>query len=78
MDTTVTDGMTAVLKCEVSGAPKPAITWKRGRLLCSFVAGVENTGILAVFFLLTHLLSEDQMALIECFHQGLDARVQHE
>uniref|UniRef100_F6PJU3 Sidekick cell adhesion molecule 1 n=1 Tax=Equus caballus TaxID=9796 RepID=F6PJU3_HORSE len=30
VDTTVTDGMTAILKCEVSGAPKPAIMWKRG------------------------------------------------
>ncbi|XP_063127931.1 protein sidekick-1 isoform X2 [Rattus norvegicus] len=30
VDTTVTDGMTAVLRCEVSGAPKPAITWKKG------------------------------------------------
>ncbi|KAL8175064.1 UNVERIFIED_CONTAM: Protein sidekick-1 [Gekko kuhli] len=30
-DTTVTEGMTAVLRCEVSGAPKPAIAWKRGR-----------------------------------------------
>ncbi|XP_074246586.1 protein sidekick-1 isoform X4 [Saimiri boliviensis] len=30
-DTTVTDGMTAILRCEVSGAPKPAITWKRDR-----------------------------------------------
>ncbi|XP_077172326.1 protein sidekick-1 isoform X2 [Paroedura picta] len=29
-DTTVTEGMTAVLRCEVSGAPKPAIAWKRG------------------------------------------------
>ncbi|XP_073931562.1 protein sidekick-1 isoform X1 [Castor canadensis] len=29
-DTTVTDGMTAVLTCAVSGAPKPTIMWKRG------------------------------------------------
>uniref|UniRef100_A0A663F5Z6 Sidekick cell adhesion molecule 1 n=1 Tax=Aquila chrysaetos chrysaetos TaxID=223781 RepID=A0A663F5Z6_AQUCH len=30
-DTTVTEGMTAVLTCEVSGAPKPAISWKKGK-----------------------------------------------
>uniref|UniRef100_A0A8C2RZL3 Sidekick cell adhesion molecule 1 n=1 Tax=Capra hircus TaxID=9925 RepID=A0A8C2RZL3_CAPHI len=30
VDTTVTDGMTAVLRCEVSGAPRPAIVWSRG------------------------------------------------
>ncbi|XP_069726618.1 protein sidekick-1 isoform X1 [Phaenicophaeus curvirostris] len=29
-DATVTEGMTAVLNCEVSGAPKPAISWKKG------------------------------------------------
>ncbi|XP_063027809.1 protein sidekick-1 isoform X2 [Melospiza melodia melodia] len=29
-DTTVTEGMTAVLTCEVSGAPRPAISWKKG------------------------------------------------
>ncbi|XP_053132295.1 protein sidekick-1 isoform X6 [Hemicordylus capensis] len=29
-DTTVTEGMTAVLRCSVSGAPKPAIAWKKG------------------------------------------------
>lgn len=32
-DTTVTEGMTAVLTCEVSGAPKPAISWKKGSQL---------------------------------------------
>ncbi|XP_068823910.1 protein sidekick-1 [Capricornis sumatraensis] len=36
VDTTVTDGMTAVLRCEVSGAPRPAIVWSRGsRILAS-------------------------------------------
>ncbi|XP_074201685.1 protein sidekick-1 isoform X2 [Camelus bactrianus] len=36
VDTTVTDGMTAVLSCGVSGAPRPAITWRRGnRILAS-------------------------------------------
>ncbi|XP_075422091.1 protein sidekick-1 isoform X2 [Ascaphus truei] len=29
-DTTVTDGMKATLTCEVLGAPKPAIMWKKG------------------------------------------------
>ncbi|GCB61326.1 hypothetical protein scyTo_0009314, partial [Scyliorhinus torazame] len=29
-DTAVTDGTAAVLHCEVSGAPKPGITWKTG------------------------------------------------
>ncbi|XP_035870614.1 protein sidekick-1 isoform X1 [Phyllostomus discolor] len=30
VDTTVTDGTAATLRCGVSGAPKPAITWRRG------------------------------------------------
>ncbi|XP_045020252.1 protein sidekick-1 isoform X1 [Bubalus bubalis] len=30
VDTTVTDGTTAVLRCAVSGAPRPAIVWSRG------------------------------------------------
>ncbi|KAM6424581.1 protein sidekick-1 isoform 3-T3 [Liasis olivaceus] len=29
-DATVTEGMSAILRCDVSGAPKPAIAWKRG------------------------------------------------
>uniref|UniRef100_A0A8D2MIA9 Sidekick cell adhesion molecule 1 n=1 Tax=Zonotrichia albicollis TaxID=44394 RepID=A0A8D2MIA9_ZONAL len=34
-DTTVTEGMTAVLTCEVSGAPRPAISWKKEQILAS-------------------------------------------
>uniref|UniRef100_A0A670YH85 Sidekick cell adhesion molecule 1 n=1 Tax=Pseudonaja textilis TaxID=8673 RepID=A0A670YH85_PSETE len=29
-DATITEGMSAILRCEVSGAPKPAVAWKRG------------------------------------------------
>lgn len=39
VDTTVTDGMTAVLRCEVSGAPRPAIVWRRGRRLAPASGG---------------------------------------
>uniref|UniRef100_A0A8C9XMP9 Sidekick cell adhesion molecule 1 n=1 Tax=Sander lucioperca TaxID=283035 RepID=A0A8C9XMP9_SANLU len=30
-DQTVTDGTTALFMCQASGAPKPAITWRKGR-----------------------------------------------
>ena len=32
-DTVVTEGMSAVLRCDVLGAPKPAIAWKKGKNL---------------------------------------------
>ncbi|KAJ8792704.1 hypothetical protein J1605_019524 [Eschrichtius robustus] len=42
-DTTVTDGATAVLSCAVSGAPRPAIAWRRGR--CPHpLEGAANAG----------------------------------
>lgn len=31
-DITVTDGTSAVFTCETSGAPKPAIVWRKGTL----------------------------------------------
>lgn len=31
-DITVTDGTSAVFTCEISGAPKPAIVWRKGTL----------------------------------------------
>ena len=43
VDTTVTDGTTAVLRCEVSGAPRPAIVWSRGRWLAP-ASGGEPAG----------------------------------
>ncbi|XP_076996596.1 protein sidekick-1 isoform X1 [Tamandua tetradactyla] len=30
VDTTVTDGTTAILMCRVSGAPRPTVTWRKG------------------------------------------------
>ncbi|XP_069511212.1 protein sidekick-2 isoform X2 [Ambystoma mexicanum] len=36
LDSTVIDGMSVVLHCETSGAPRPAITWQKGeRILAS-------------------------------------------
>ncbi|XP_016072154.1 PREDICTED: protein sidekick-2, partial [Miniopterus natalensis] len=36
LDSTVIDGMSVVLTCETSGAPRPAITWQKGeRILAS-------------------------------------------
>uniref|UniRef100_A0A671SQ82 Protein sidekick-1-like n=1 Tax=Sinocyclocheilus anshuiensis TaxID=1608454 RepID=A0A671SQ82_9TELE len=35
VDITVTDGAVATFTCQVSGAPKPAIIWKRGKILAS-------------------------------------------
>lgn len=45
-DTTVTEGMTAVLTCEVSGAPKPAISWKKGSQLLY----CHGTAVILVFY----------------------------
>lgn len=33
-DSTVIDGMSVILHCETSGAPRPAITWQKG-LYCT-------------------------------------------
>lgn len=30
-DSTVIDGMSVILNCETSGAPRPAITWQKGK-----------------------------------------------
>lgn len=30
-DSTVIDGMAVILNCETSGAPRPAITWQKGK-----------------------------------------------
>lgn len=37
-DSTVIDGMSVILNCETSGAPRPAITWQKGE-------GVGDTGV---------------------------------
>lgn len=39
-DSTVIDGMSVILNCETSGAPRPAITWQKGK-------GAEGTGVRA-------------------------------
>uniref|UniRef100_A0A3B1IV52 Sidekick cell adhesion molecule 2 n=1 Tax=Astyanax mexicanus TaxID=7994 RepID=A0A3B1IV52_ASTMX len=32
-DSTVIDGMSVILHCETSGAPRPAITWQKGKMM---------------------------------------------
>lgn len=39
-DSTVIDGMSVILNCETSGAPRPAITWQKGK-------GTGDTGVRA-------------------------------
>ncbi|KAJ8253833.1 hypothetical protein COCON_G00204450 [Conger conger] len=46
-DITVTDGAVATFACEVSGAPKPAITWRRGtQILASGSVQIERFTLL--------------------------------
>ncbi|MGH0121573.1 UNVERIFIED_CONTAM: hypothetical protein FKN15_040700 [Acipenser sinensis] len=50
-DSTVIDGMSVILHCETSGAPRPAITWQKGDLssllsLLSLSVGVPKPEIL--------------------------------
>lgn len=41
-DHTVTEGNTAVFTCQTSGAPKPAITWRKGSVPCSLHYPLSN------------------------------------
>lgn len=46
-DSTVIDGMAVILNCETSGAPRPAITWQKGKGLATSLSSEPCPGLAA-------------------------------
>ncbi|XP_072415393.1 protein sidekick-1 isoform X1 [Chiloscyllium punctatum] len=67
-DTAVTDGTAAVLHCEVSGAPKPRITWKTGtKILASGSIQIPRFVLLESGGLLIKPAHTEDAATYTCF-----------
>ncbi|XP_078096275.1 protein sidekick-1 [Mustelus asterias] len=67
-DTAVTDGTAAVLHCEVSGAPKPGITWKTGtKVLASGSIQIPRFALLESGGLLIKPVLVQDAAMYTCF-----------
>ncbi|XP_078414728.1 protein sidekick-1 isoform X2 [Cetorhinus maximus] len=67
-DTAVTDGAAAILHCEVSGAPKPGITWKTGnKILASGSIQIPRFALLESGGLLIKPALVQDAATYTCF-----------
>ncbi|XP_060058654.1 protein sidekick-2 isoform X2 [Erinaceus europaeus] len=76
LDSTVIDGTSAVLVCETSGAPRPAITWQRGeRILASGSVQLPRFTLLESGTLLvspTHLSDAGTYTCLATNSRGVD------
>ncbi|KAM6050623.1 protein sidekick-2 [Chlamydotis macqueenii] len=75
-DSTVIDGMSVVLNCETSGAPRPAITWQKGeRILASGSVQLPRFTLLESGSLLVspaHLADAGTYACLATNSRGVD------
>uniref|UniRef100_G3TZH8 Sidekick cell adhesion molecule 2 n=1 Tax=Loxodonta africana TaxID=9785 RepID=G3TZH8_LOXAF len=76
LDSTVIDGMSVVLACETSGAPRPAITWQKGeRILASGSVQLPRFTLLESGSLLvspTHISDAGTYACLATNSRGVD------
>uniref|UniRef100_A0A8C8RVJ0 Sidekick cell adhesion molecule 2 n=1 Tax=Pelusios castaneus TaxID=367368 RepID=A0A8C8RVJ0_9SAUR len=76
LDSTVIDGMSVVLSCETSGAPRPAITWQKGeRILASGSVQLPRFTLLESGSLLispTHIADAGSYTCLATNSRGVD------
>uniref|UniRef100_A0A8C6TGS4 Sidekick cell adhesion molecule 1a n=1 Tax=Neogobius melanostomus TaxID=47308 RepID=A0A8C6TGS4_9GOBI len=74
-DQTVTEGNTAVFQCQTSGAPRPAITWRRGIVLASGSVQIPRFSLLQSGSLQIRPISSQDSGEYTCFASNSEGTI---